>query len=293
MSASPCYLRADELHTAFNFDFLACPWEAEALRRSIVATLDAHAPVGAPPTWVLSNHDVTRVVTRYGREDTSFSFGAKRMGIPTDLALGLARARAAALLAMALPGSFYLYQGDELGLPEVEDLPVDRIQDPMHFQSGGVDPGRDGCRVPLPWSGTRAAVRVQPRRLRRRAVAAAARRLGRAHRGRPARPPRLDPRALPPGAATSAARTSTDAGRRAAVAGRARRRARVPPRRRRVRRQPRVRAPIALPWAGTVLVASAGPVDGDLPAARRRVDPRPAASRTPRQPHPPRSSQQR
>jgi len=156
------YLRADELHTAFNFDFLACPWEPAALRKTIVDTLDTHAPVGAPATWVLSNHDVTRVVTRYGRADTSFSFGAKRMGIPTDPALGQRRARAAALLAMALPGSFYLYQGDELGLPEVEDLPVDRIQDPMHFQSGGRDPGRDGCRVPLPWSGTAAPYGFSP-----------------------------------------------------------------------------------------------------------------------------------
>ena len=147
------YLRADELHTAFNFDFLACPWEPDALRDCIVATLDAHEPVGAPPTWVLSNHDVTRVATRYGRADTSFSFGGRRTGVPTDSALGRRRARAAALLALALPGTYYLYQGEELGLPEVEDLPVDRIQDPMHFQSGGVDPGRDGCRVPLPWSG--------------------------------------------------------------------------------------------------------------------------------------------
>ena len=148
------YLRPDELHTAFNFDFLACPWEPAALRRCIVATLDAHEPVGAPPTWVLSNHDVTRVATRYGRADTSFSFSGRRMGVPTDAALGQRRARAAALLALALPGTYYLYQGEELGLPEVEDLPVDRIQDPMHFQSGGVDPGRDGCRVPLPWSGS-------------------------------------------------------------------------------------------------------------------------------------------
>ena len=156
------YLRADELHTAFNFDFLACPWEPAALRQAIVNTLDIHAPVDAPATWVLSNHDVTRVVTRYGRADTSFSFGAKRMGIPTDGVVGQRRARAAALLAMALPGSFYLYQGDELGLPEVEDLPVDRIQDPMHFQSGGRDPGRDGCRVPLPWAGTTAPYGFSP-----------------------------------------------------------------------------------------------------------------------------------
>ena len=147
------YLRPDELHTAFNFDFLARPWDAAELRTSIDATLAAHAPVGAPSTWVLSNHDVTRPVTRYGRADTSFAFAAKRAGTPTDLALGQRRARAAALLTAALPGSLYIYQGDELGLPEVEDIPADRLEDPMHFRSGGVDPGRDGCRVPLPWHG--------------------------------------------------------------------------------------------------------------------------------------------
>nr|WP_306319642.1 MULTISPECIES: glycoside hydrolase family 13 protein [unclassified Streptomyces] len=145
------YLRPDELHTAFNFDFLARPWDAAELRASINATLAYHAPVGAPATWVLCNHDVTRTVTRYGRADTRFDFAAKRFGTPTDLGLGLRRARAAALLSLALPGSVYLYQGEELGLPEVE---VDRahIQDPMHARSGGVDPGRDGCRVPLPWT---------------------------------------------------------------------------------------------------------------------------------------------
>jgi alpha-glucosidase len=147
------YLRADELHTAFNFEFLSCPWEPVALRRSIDATLAAHAPVNAPATWVLANHDVTRTVTRYGREDTSFSFETRREGVLTDRALGTRRARAAALLTMALPGSLYLYQGEELGLPEVEDIPAERRQDPMYFRSGGRNPGRDGCRVPLPWSG--------------------------------------------------------------------------------------------------------------------------------------------
>lgn len=146
------YLRPDEMHTAFNFDFMARPWDAKSLRESVQTTLDAHAPVGAPATWVLSNHDVTRPVTRYGREDSAFAFGAKRFGTPTDLAAGRRRARAAALLSAALPGSLYVYQGDELGLPEVEDLPLDVINDPMHFRSGGVDPGRDGCRVPLPWT---------------------------------------------------------------------------------------------------------------------------------------------
>ena len=146
------YLRPDELHTAFNFDFLACPWEPVPLRTSIRSALAAHAPVDAPATWVLSNHDVTRPVTRYGRADTGFSFESKREGIPTDLDRGRRRARAAALLAMALPGSMYIYQGEELGLPEVENIPPERRQDPMWHRSGGVDPGRDGCRVPLPWS---------------------------------------------------------------------------------------------------------------------------------------------
>jgi alpha-glucosidase len=147
------YLRPDELHTAFNFDFLGCPWEADRMRGSIDSALAAHAPVDAPATWVLSNHDVTRPVTRYGRADSSFAFESKRAGTPTDLARGTRRARAAALLAMALPGSLYVYQGEELGLPEVEDIPSDRKQDPMWHRSGGVDPGRDGCRIPIPWSG--------------------------------------------------------------------------------------------------------------------------------------------
>jgi alpha-glucosidase len=149
------YLRPDELHTAFNFDFLACPWEPVPMRTSIESAIAAHAPVGAPATWVLSNHDVTRPVTRYGRADTSFAFESRREGTPTDLEHGTRRARAAALLAMALPGSMYIYQGEELGLPEVEDIPHERRQDPMWLRSGGVDPGRDGCRIPLPWSGDR------------------------------------------------------------------------------------------------------------------------------------------
>ena len=147
------YLRPGVLHSAFNFDFLTAPWTADALRRSISQTLEVHERVGAPATWVLSNHDVTRTVTRYGRADTGFAFDRKRFGTPSDPALGQRRARAAALLAMALPGAFYLYQGEELGLVEA-DIPLDRIEDPMHARSGGVDPGRDGCRVPLPWSGS-------------------------------------------------------------------------------------------------------------------------------------------
>ncbi|WP_285790809.1 glycoside hydrolase family 13 protein [Micromonospora sp. NBRC 101691] len=147
------YLRPDELHAAFNFDFLGCAWDAAAMRESIDGTLSAHALVGAPATWVLSNHDVTRHVTRYGRADTRFSFATKREGTPTDLELGTRRARAAALLSLSLPGAAYVYQGEELGLYEVEDIPYALRQDPMWERSGRVDPGRDGCRVPLPWAG--------------------------------------------------------------------------------------------------------------------------------------------
>jgi len=148
------YLRPDEMHTAFNFEFLACPWEAERLRACIDSTLAVHAPVGATATWVLSNHDVTRHVTRYGRKDTKFEFAAKTRITPeVDVELGTRRARAAALLTLSLPGAVYIYQGEELGLPEVEDLPDEVLQDPMFFRSNGTDPGRDGCRVPLPWQG--------------------------------------------------------------------------------------------------------------------------------------------
>jgi alpha-glucosidase len=148
------YLRPDELHSAFNFDFLSCPWDATRLREVVDATLAAHAPVHAPATWVLSNHDVTRHVTRYGRADTSFSFADRQHQAPTDLALGTRRARAAALLDMALPGGVYVYQGEELGLAEVEDLPDEVREDPVFKRTKGADIGRDGCRVPVPWSGT-------------------------------------------------------------------------------------------------------------------------------------------
>jgi alpha-glucosidase len=156
------YLRPDELHAAFNFEFLGCAWDAAALRECIDETLRAHAPVGAPATWVLSNHDVTRHVTRYGREDTTFSFANKREGTYTDLELGTVRARAAALLSLSLPGAAYIYQGEELGLWEVEDIPYDLRQDPIWHRSGHVDPGRDGCRVPLPWSGESAPFGFSP-----------------------------------------------------------------------------------------------------------------------------------
>jgi alpha-glucosidase len=151
------YVRQDELHTAFNFDYLQCPWIAEDLRKTIEGTLAEHAAVGAPATWVLSNHDVARHVSRYARDQSAgLTLQLQHLiGRPADLALGTRRARAALLLTLALPGGSYVYQGDELGLPEVEDLPAGALQDPTWIRSGHTERGRDGCRVPLPWAGER------------------------------------------------------------------------------------------------------------------------------------------
>jgi alpha-glucosidase len=151
------YVRPDEMHMSFNFDYLRSPWEPSARRAVVDATLAALEPVGAPATWVLASHDETRHVTRFGRPATgAAATGFDSAESSTDPELGLRRARAAALLTLALPGGVYLYQGEELGLPEVEALPDDARQDPMWERSGHRARGRDGCRVPLPWAGDRA-----------------------------------------------------------------------------------------------------------------------------------------
>ncbi|MEU8225844.1 glycoside hydrolase family 13 protein [Kribbella sp. NPDC048915] len=146
------YVRPNELHSAFNFDALRATWDAKELREVIDHTTENLWAVGAPATWVLSNHDTIRHRTRYGRAPKDALEGAGV--VPTDLELGLRRARAAALLELALPGGAYIYQGDELGLPEVEDLPEDVLDDPTWERSGHTVRGRDGCRVPIPWSGS-------------------------------------------------------------------------------------------------------------------------------------------
>jgi alpha-glucosidase len=146
------YVRPDEMHQAFNFEYLDTPWSAEPLRKIIEQSLAANDAVGATTTWVLSNHDVVRHATRLG-----YPVGeARRHGIgiddpQPDAALGLRRARAATLQMLALPGSVYLYQGEELGLPEHTTMPDEYRQDPAWFRSGHTERGRDGCRVPIPW----------------------------------------------------------------------------------------------------------------------------------------------
>jgi alpha-glucosidase len=128
------YVQPDQLHLSFNFGLLFEEWDAKRMRRTIERTLDALGAVGAPATWVFENHDVTRVPTRYG--------GSER---------GRRRARAAALLLFGLPGVSFTYEGQELGLEEV-DVPEDARQDPIFFRTRGERKGRDGCRVPIPWT---------------------------------------------------------------------------------------------------------------------------------------------
>lgn len=143
------YQRPDELHTSFNFGYLTAGWDADAVKASVDSTVEQHAKVDAPPTWVLSNHDVTRHRTRLAP-----GYVRRERGAQPDLVRGLDRARAATLFTLALPGSAYLYQGEEFGLFEVFELPDELREDPIFIRSKGEDLGRDGCRVPIPWSGT-------------------------------------------------------------------------------------------------------------------------------------------
>jgi alpha-glucosidase len=149
------YARPTELGQAFNFDLLESPWTANAFRDIILRNLAEAQQSGASSTWVLSNHDVVRHASRYGLPNGTlldpWLISAGRVPVE-DRALGLRRARAATLLMLALPGSAYLYQGEELGLPEVADLPEDVLQDPIWVRTSGERKGRDGARVPLPWT---------------------------------------------------------------------------------------------------------------------------------------------
>ncbi|EME24165.1 alpha-glucosidase [Rhodococcus triatomae BKS 15-14] len=131
------YIRPDELHLGFNFRLAEAKFDAEQVRAAVDNSLAAVAAVGGTPTWTLSNHDVEREVTRYGGG-----------------AVGWARARAMTLVEFALPGAVFVYNGAELGLPNVDDLPEGALQDPVWERSGHTERGRDGCRVPLPWQGS-------------------------------------------------------------------------------------------------------------------------------------------
>ncbi len=158
------WVRSDEMHQAFNFPYLMTGWDAAAIREVISESLRAFPAVGAPATWVLSNHDVVRHASRLAltaENPQGHGIGPSSPGKPIA-DVGLRRARAATTLMLALPGSAYLYQGEELGLPEVVDLPDDSREDPTWFRTDGERYGRDGCRVPIPWSADAPAYGFSP-----------------------------------------------------------------------------------------------------------------------------------
>ena len=141
------YTRPDELHHTFCFPFAHAGFDADEYRH-VIDTALAHHPGGV--AWVANNHDLPRAVTHHTPTSPEDLHDLPAGADPAHI--GLARARAAAALMLALPGAVYLYQGEELGLPDVADLPVTVLKDPMYHRSGGTRPGRDGCRVPLPWT---------------------------------------------------------------------------------------------------------------------------------------------
>jgi alpha-glucosidase len=151
------FVEPDQFHQSFNFDLMLAPWIAGPLRQSVAEVYEVLTDAGAALTWTLNNHDTQRAVTRYGRANaTSMESWTKNnlvyVDAPVDEALGLRRNDAMIAFAAALPGSLYLYQGEELGLPEVLDVPADRREDPLFARTNGAEIGRDGCRIPLPWS---------------------------------------------------------------------------------------------------------------------------------------------
>ncbi len=153
LSKMALWVRPDEFHQTFNFRFLDAGWDQEALVSAIDESFDAFDSVGAPSTWVLNNHDVIRHASRfggdYGRATASDGIGPD--GPQPNTELGLKKARAATLFMLGLPGASYIYQGEELGLPEHTTIPAEFRQDPTFYRTQGVRVGRDGARVPLPW----------------------------------------------------------------------------------------------------------------------------------------------
>ncbi|MBL0888446.1 glycoside hydrolase family 13 protein [Myceligenerans indicum] len=164
MSRLARYVREDEMQQAFNFAFLVTKWNAGKLRDVVTESLETMDAVGAPTTWVLSNHDVVRHASRLGLDETADGpmNGIGPADVQPDAELGLRRARAATLLMLSLPGSAYLYQGEELGLPDHTTLPDDVRQDPAFFRTHGAEVGRDGCRIPLPWEADRPGLGFGP-----------------------------------------------------------------------------------------------------------------------------------
>jgi alpha-glucosidase len=147
------WVRPDEYHQSFNFDYLETPFTPAELKKIVTDSLTEYGKVGASSTWVLSNHDQVRHATRYGYEGKipKQGDGIGPYYLQPDEAMGLRKARAASAFMLGLPGSAYIYNGEELGLPEHTTLEGEYRQDPTYFRTKGERVGRDGCRVPLPW----------------------------------------------------------------------------------------------------------------------------------------------
>jgi alpha-glucosidase len=155
------YTNPTEFHQCFAFDLLLAPWIVKHYVAAVRDNLDALGEVGVTPSWTMNNHDAQRGVTRYGRADADQLSSFTQNNLVNsrevvDLTLGTRRARAAIMIMLALPGTVYLYQGEELGLPEVLDIADADRQDPIFAMTNGKEIGRDGCRVPLPWTTTAA-----------------------------------------------------------------------------------------------------------------------------------------
>jgi alpha-glucosidase len=151
------FTRPDEFHQMFAFDLMLSPWHKESVERALDDILSILDDTGVAPAWTLNNHDTQRIVTRLGRRDAAdpdswTGNNLSQTGTDVDLEVGETRSRALIALAFALPGSLYLYQGEELGLPEVFEIPDDRRQDPVFHLTHGQGIGRDGCRIPMPWT---------------------------------------------------------------------------------------------------------------------------------------------
>ncbi len=194
------FIRPDEMHLAFNFRFVHAGFDGPGLRSAIDSSLAANAGVGAPTTWVTDNHDTPRSVSRLGQNVVlagAYVPGTMASGMfqQVDLDLGTRRARALALVLLALPGAAYIYNGQELGLPNVDNLPDDVLQDPIWERSGRTVRGRDGCRVPMPWT---TGANLGFTKSRATPWLPIPTRLGRAVGGRAAHQRRLDAQPLPP-----------------------------------------------------------------------------------------------
>ncbi len=151
------FTEPDQFDQMFSFDLMLTPWHKESIERAMQDPLEILESTGTPPAWTLNNHDIQRIVTRLGRSDADqpeswTNNNLALSGADADLALGERRSRAMAALIFALPGNLFLYQGEEFGLPEVLDIPADRREDPVFHRTDGAEIGRDGCRIPMPWT---------------------------------------------------------------------------------------------------------------------------------------------